>query len=72
MCHTGTCKNEGGAQWLQVDAPVNPDDPRPIGKQTIGPAWGLHLSDVNIAWGNLVSIARAETKAYVKRTSRNK
>jgi hypothetical protein len=69
--YTGTCKNEGGAQWLQIDAPSNVGDPRPVGKQTIGPAWGLHLSDVNIAWGNLVSIAKAETKSYLKREAKS-
>lgn len=68
--YTGTCKGEGGATWLQIDAPTNVGDPRPVGKQTIGPAWGLHLSDVNIAWGNLVSIARAETKSYLKRMAK--
>jgi hypothetical protein len=36
-----------------------------MGKQSIGPAWGLHLFDVNIALGNLVSLVGTESAAYV-------
>jgi hypothetical protein len=32
--------------------------------QTLGPTWGLHLVDVNIALGNLVSIVGDESAAY--------
>jgi len=64
--YTGKCMDKDGASWLQVTAPTNAGDPRPVGQQTLGPVWGLHLSDVNIAWGNIVSIARSEIKAYAK------
>lgn len=70
--YTATCKNEGGAQWLQIDGPTNAGDPRPIGEQTLGDTWGLHLADVNIAWGNLVSIARNQIKSYGERISRKR
>jgi len=32
--------------------------------QTLGPTWGLHLVDVNIALGNLVNLTRSEVAAY--------
>jgi hypothetical protein len=35
--------------------------------QTIGPTWGLHLVDVNIALGNLVSLVGREGVAYARR-----
>jgi hypothetical protein len=31
---------------------------------TLGPTWGLHLVDVNIALGDLVALVRAEAAAY--------
>jgi hypothetical protein len=65
--YTGQCKDEEGASWLQVSGPVHPGDPRPIVKQTIGPAWGLHLVDVNISLGNLVSLVGDEGRAYARR-----
>jgi hypothetical protein len=34
--------------------------------QTVGPTWGLHLVDVNIALGDLVDVARAEGAAYTR------
>ena len=30
-------------------------DPRPIVSTSLGPTWGYHLDDVNLALGNLVS-----------------
>jgi hypothetical protein len=33
----------------------------------IGPDWGLHLYDVNLALGNLVEVARRQAKAYARR-----
>jgi pimeloyl-ACP methyl ester carboxylesterase len=62
--YTGRCMYEDGASWLQVSGPVQPGDPRRIVMQTIGPTWGLHLVDVNIALGNLVSIVGDEARAY--------
>ena len=64
--YTGQCKYENGASWLQVSGPVHPGDPRRIVMQTIGPSWGLHLVDVNIALGNLVSLVGDEARAYAR------
>jgi Protein of unknown function (DUF3089) len=59
---TARCRNEGGASWLHV-TPV-PGDPRPIVNQTLGPAWGLHLYDVNLALGDLVEVVRRQAIAH--------
>jgi hypothetical protein len=32
--------------------------------QSLGPTWGLHLDDVNLALGNLVSLVKSQAKAY--------
>jgi len=63
--YTGQCLSQGGTTWLQVSAPITPGDTRQIVTQTLGPTWGLHLVDVDIALGDLVDLARSETAAYV-------
>ena len=62
--YTGTCTSAGGASWLQVSGPTVPGDPRAVVHETLGPTWGLHLVDVNIALGNLVDLVRSEAAAY--------
>jgi hypothetical protein len=54
----------GGATWLQVDADPDPGDHRPLVTQTLGPRWGLHLVDVNLALGNLVGLVGDQSAAY--------
>jgi hypothetical protein len=58
------CMNEGGASWLQVNAISTPGDTRPVVSETLGPTWGLHVVDVNIALGDLVSLVGSESAAY--------
>ena len=60
--YTGACESEGGASWLQVTARTG--DSRPVVTPTLGPTWGLHLDDVNLALGNLVDDVVAEESAY--------
>lgn len=60
--YTAQCVSRGGATWLQVTPRAG--DPRPEVAQVLGPNWGLHLDDVNIALGNLVSLVRSESMAY--------
>ena len=62
--YTGRCQEADGASWLQVSAPVTPGDTRPVVPQVLGPLWGLHAGDVNIALGNLVSLVASESAAY--------
>jgi pimeloyl-ACP methyl ester carboxylesterase len=60
--YTATCRSVAGATWLQVDA-TNPAG-RPVVAQTIGPTWGLHIYDVNLATGNLVQDVAAAERAF--------
>jgi hypothetical protein len=57
-----SCTNGAGATWLQV-TPVS-GDRRPVVTQTLGPTWGLHLFDFNVALGNLVALVQHEAAAY--------
>jgi hypothetical protein len=59
------CAYTGGISWLQVSLIHPAGDTRPSLTQTLGPAWGLHLDDVNLALGNLVSLVGSQSKAYV-------
>jgi Protein of unknown function (DUF3089) len=60
--YTARCRNEGGASWLHISAV--PGDPRPAVSQTLGPDWGLHLYDVNLALDDLVRIVRRQAIAH--------
>jgi hypothetical protein len=62
--YTAQCENSGGATWLQVDDIGGPGDKRPRVTATLGPTWGLHLDDVNLALGNLVQIVSDEETAF--------
>jgi len=61
---SATCENVGGASWLQVNDIRKPGDTRPELHDSLGPTWGLHLYDGNIALGNLTEIVRSEAAAY--------
>ena len=39
-------------------------DPRPTVTATLGPTWGYHLDDVNLALGNLVTDVAVEEASY--------
>jgi pimeloyl-ACP methyl ester carboxylesterase len=59
--YTATCRRRGGASWLQVTDVGGSGDTRPAVTQTLGPTWGYHGDDVNLALGNLVTdVAAAE------------
>jgi len=62
--YTAHCESSGGATWLQVDTMNAAGDQRPVVSQTLGPTWGLHLSDVNLALGNLVDLVRQQAAAF--------
>ena len=63
--YSASCRREAGAVWLGVTP--KPGDPRPVVTERIGPDWGPHLYDVNLALGNLVEVARRQAKAYARR-----
>jgi hypothetical protein len=58
------CQSSDGATWLQVDDIAGAKDGRPVVQQVLGPTWGLHLVDVNIALGNLVDDLRGQADHY--------
>jgi hypothetical protein len=59
---TAECKLRNGFGWLQVDVHRAPRDTRPATlPKPLGPVWGLHLIDVNVALGNLVQLVRLES-----------
>jgi hypothetical protein len=62
--YTAHCESSGGANWLQVDTTNVPGDQRPVVGTPLGPTWGLHLADVNLALGNLVDLVRQQTAAF--------
>ena len=61
------CARGGGASWLQVDDAGGSGDQRFRVTQSLGPAWGLHLVDMNLAFGNLVDVVRRQAAAWVRR-----
>jgi pimeloyl-ACP methyl ester carboxylesterase len=62
--YTARCERSGGATWLQVTRVPSMGDRRPALTNGQGGVLGLHVFDVNLALGNLVSLARAEVGAY--------
>ena len=63
---TGECKDENGANWLQIDdSRTQPN--RLVLRNSLGPTWGLHVYDMNVALGNLVDVVRSEASAYASK-----
>ena len=62
---TAGCRSKGGATWLQVSRArgTSPDRGLRI-VQSLGPTWGLHVVDVNLALGNLVALVGDEAASY--------
>jgi hypothetical protein len=60
--YSAACKDAGGASWLQVNTLTTAH--RPVVSETLGPAWGYHLDDINLALGNLLTDVRGEELAY--------
>jgi hypothetical protein len=51
--YSAQCEARNGASWLQLDL-KRENDARERIFETLGPQWGTHLVDVNVALGNLV------------------
>ncbi len=60
------CRYEFGRSWLDIGDIAPGLDGRQRVSQSLGPTWGLHLFDVNIALGNLVDLVRSQTAAYLR------
>ncbi len=63
--YTAGCRSADGASWLQVTTTAGPGDVRPTVTETLGPAWGYHSDDINLALGNLVNDVRLQEAAFV-------
>ncbi|HEX3509635.1 MAG TPA: DUF3089 domain-containing protein [Solirubrobacteraceae bacterium] len=61
--YSAQCEARNGASWLQLNL-NNQADPREHIEETLGPEWGTHLVDVNVALGNLVGLVGAQSIAY--------
>lgn len=66
---TAECRSDGPVTWLQVE--VSPLVPFDLGsvRGELGPAWGLHVVDVNVALGDLVELVRAQVAAVTSGTA---
>jgi hypothetical protein len=62
--YSAHCRTSGDATWLQVSNVAGPNDHRPVVTESLGPTWGYHLDDVNLALGNLLSDVAAEERAF--------
>ena len=59
--YQATCRHADGTTWLQVTKATGPSDHRPPLTELLGPDWGYHGDDINLALGNLVAdVAAAE------------
>jgi hypothetical protein len=63
--YSARCEKANGASWLQLTPAGPPGDPREPLLETLGPEWGTHLADVNVALGNLVGTVGAQSGAYL-------
>ncbi len=62
--YTGQCDRANGATWLQLTAAGGPSDTREQIAEVLGPIWGTHLEDVNVALGNLVGLTGLQGAVY--------
>jgi hypothetical protein len=62
--YSATCSSAGGATWLQVTDVGGPHDARPVVTETLGPTWGYHLDDINLALGNLLRDVGLQERSY--------
>jgi|GEM_PF-171623 len=67
--YTGECKHVDGASWLQLNYVGRAGDPREMVTEPLGPEWGTHLQDVNVALGNLVGMTALQSATYQAETA---
>jgi hypothetical protein len=73
---TAQCEHRNGASWLQIstvtasEAVLQERTAREeVPAEALGPEWGLHVDDVNLALGNLVGAVAGESATYARRSS---
>ncbi len=60
--YTAACHSADGASWLQIGTQTTGG--RPVVSETLGPQWGYHDDDINLALGDLVTDTRAAITTY--------
>jgi hypothetical protein len=61
--YTARCASGGDADVLQIRSRRGAPVLRPLPDET----WGLHLTDANLALGNLLDLVRAQVRAWSRR-----
>ena len=61
LLETFSFSGEATATVVEV---THAGDPRQLATEPLGPPWGAHLGDVNIALGNLVGLTAVQARAY--------
>jgi pimeloyl-ACP methyl ester carboxylesterase len=72
---TGQCVSKNGFNYLEVHVNADPADPRTdvikgdvmLGPDKVSEDWGLHLIDMNLTMGDMVSIVGSEAKAWTSK-----
>jgi hypothetical protein len=64
--YSARCRTAGDATWLQVTRIAGPADHRPALTRLGESVLGLHVLDVNIALGNLVTLVRDQARKYLR------
>jgi hypothetical protein len=62
--YSGQCERANGATWLQLTDVGGSQDKREQIEEVLGPLWGTHLDDVNVALGNLVGLTAVQSGVY--------
>jgi hypothetical protein len=60
---TAHCRARTGVNWLQIDVHGAAGLPATLLRPSLGPAWGLHRADVNLALGDLVALVASQARA---------
>jgi hypothetical protein len=66
--YVGACSSDNDAHVLQI----SPVGGAPVLHAVPDASWGLHLTDANIALGNLTDDVAAEAKAWLKKNGSSK
>lgn len=68
---SAACVNRGNVGYLAVSVNADPADARTdripgdvITGGVVQPAWGMHLADMNLAQGDLITLVEAQAQAY--------
>ena len=71
---TAACRSNATHTWLAININANPEDNRAddiAGDVVMGGVvreeWGLHVIDIHLAMGNLITIARMQAEAWLEK-----